>query len=71
MLNVSFKIFTKVIANRLSMVSNKLIKPSQTALQAGRFILEGVPVLRQTLHELQRKKLSGVILKIYFEKAYD
>ena len=41
MLNLSFKIFTKVIANRLSSVASKLIKPSQTAFMPGRYILEG------------------------------
>ena len=28
-------------------------------------------VLHETLHELQHKKLDGVIFKIDFEKAYD
>lgn len=37
----------------------------------GRNILEGVAILHETIHELHRKRLSGVILKIYFEKAYD
>lgn len=33
--------------------------------------MEGVVVLHETLHELQRKKLDGVIFNIDFEKAYD
>jgi hypothetical protein len=37
----------------------------------GRNILEGVAILHETIHELHRKRLSGVILKIYFEKAYN
>jgi hypothetical protein len=37
----------------------------------GRHILEGVLVLHETIHELHRKKLDGVLLKIDFEKAYD
>ena len=28
-------------------------------------------ILHETVHELHRKKLNGVILKIDFEKAYD
>jgi len=31
LLNVSFKIFTKVATNRLSMIAHKLIRPTQTA----------------------------------------
>jgi hypothetical protein len=37
----------------------------------GRHILEGVVVLHETIHELHRKKMDGVIFKIDFEKAYD
>jgi hypothetical protein len=71
MLNVSFKIFTKEMANRLALVASKLIGQSQTAFQRGRNILEGVVVLHETLHEVRKKKQSGLILKIDFEKAYD
>jgi hypothetical protein len=37
----------------------------------GRYILDGVVTLHETIHELHRKKMNGVILKINFEKAYD
>jgi hypothetical protein len=71
MLNVSFKIFTKVLANRLSLIACKVIKPSQTAFLPGRYILEGVVILHETIHELHRKKHKVLILKLDFEKAYD
>ena len=71
MLNVSFKIFTKVLANRLVTVADKVVRQSQTAFMTGRNILEGVVILHETIHELHRKKMSGVVLKLDFEKAYD
>ena len=37
----------------------------------GRNILDGVAVLHETVHEMHRKKINGVISKIDFEKAYD
>jgi hypothetical protein len=37
----------------------------------GHNILEGVIILHESIHELQRKKLDGVIIKLDFEKAYD
>jgi hypothetical protein len=37
----------------------------------GRNIMEGVVVLHETIHELHKKKQSGVIFKIDFEKDYD
>ena len=33
--------------------------------------MEGAVVLHETIHELHRKKKSGIILKLDFEKAYD
>ena len=71
LLNVSYKIFTKVTTNRLGSVADKVVSPTQTAFIKGRNILEGVVILHETIHELHRKKLSGVILKLDFEKAYD
>jgi hypothetical protein len=71
MLNVSFKIFTKVLANRLTSIACRITKPSQSAFLPGRYILVGVVVLHETIHELKRKKQNGLILKLDFEKAYD
>jgi hypothetical protein len=71
LLNVSFKIFTKVAVRRLAKVAGKIVSESQTAFMSERNIMEGTVILHETLHELYRKKLSGVILKLDFEKAYD
>ena len=56
LLNVSFKIFTKVLTNRLSTIAQKIIRPSQTAFIPGRHILEGVVILHETIHEMHKKK---------------
>jgi hypothetical protein len=45
LLNVSFKIFTKVGTNRISEVAHTVLRPTQTAFMPGRHILEGVVVL--------------------------
>ena len=71
LLNVSFKIFTKVATLRINSVADHIISPTQTAFMRGRNILEGVVILHETIHELHRKNQSGIILKIDFEKAYD
>jgi hypothetical protein len=64
---VSFKIFTKVLTNRLTGVAKKLIGPTQTTFIPGRNIMEGVVILHETIHKLDRKEEHGVILKLYFE----
>jgi hypothetical protein len=71
LLNMSFKIFTKVSTNRISQVAQKVISPSQTAFLPGRNIMEGAIVLLEMINEMHRKKQSGLILKIGFEKTYD
>jgi hypothetical protein len=68
---VSFKIFTKVGTNRITGIAHKIIKPTQTAFMPGQHILEGLVVLHETIHELHRKKIDGVLFKIDFDKVYD
>jgi hypothetical protein len=70
LLNVSFKVFTKVGTNRVTSIAQKVIRPSQSTFIPGKNILEGVVVLHETIHELHRKKMDGVLFKIDFEKAY-
>ena len=71
LLNVSFKILTKVATIRINSVADHLISPTQTMFLRGRNILEGVVILHEMVHELHRKNQSGIIFKIDFEKAYD
>jgi hypothetical protein len=59
------------MVNRMTRIATKLINPSQTAFMPGRNIMEGVVMLHETIHKIHRKKMSGVILKLGFEKAYD
>ena len=70
-LNVSFKIFTKVSTNRLNMVAKTVVMSTQTAFILGRNIMQGVVILHETIHELHKKKRDGIVFKIVFEKAYD
>ena len=48
-----------------------MVRPTETAFMQGTNILDGVVILHETVHEMHRKKLNGVIFKIDFEKAYD
>jgi hypothetical protein len=52
-------------------VADHVVSPSQTAFMHGRYILDGVVTLQETVHEMHRKKLNVVIFKINFEKTYD
>lgn len=56
LLNISYKILTKILAARLARVIDNMILSTQTAFLKGRFIMEGVVTLHETLHGLHRKK---------------
>jgi hypothetical protein len=71
LLNVCYKIITKVLTNRLASCITKVISSYQYGFIKGRYIMDGVVSLNEILHEVKKKKQSGVILKIDFEKAYD
>jgi hypothetical protein len=60
-----------VATNRLSTITQKIIRPTQIAFLPTRNIMEGAVILHETIHELHSKKQDGVIFKIDFEKAYD
>lgn len=59
---MSFKIFTKVVANRIAIVAQKVI---QMTLMSGRNIMEAVVILHEISNEMHRKKLNGVLLTIF------
>jgi hypothetical protein len=68
---VVYKIITKILMNRLIQVVCVVIRASQTAFLKGRYILEGVVTMHETLNEIHREKSSGVLFKIDFEKVFD
>jgi hypothetical protein len=53
-LNVRFKIFTKVGTNKLSKVAQTLVSP--TTFMHVRYIMEGLVILHETIHKLHTKK---------------
>jgi hypothetical protein len=71
LINVIFKIISKAYATRLDPIAHRIISPRQTAFIKGRNILDGSLALIEIVHELRKKKLGGILLKLDFEKAYD
>lgn len=59
LLNVSFKIITKLLAITLGEMVHTFINESQTAFIKGRHILDGVVSLHEILHELRVTKKRG------------
>ena len=55
LLNVDFKIFTKVLSSRLSQVAKVAVGGNQTGFIKNRNILEGVVILHEVIHDLKLK----------------
>lgn len=71
LLNCSFKVFSKLLANRISNVSQRIVNHSQSAFIKGRYILESVVVANEIVHSIHKSGEPGIILKLDFENAYD
>nr|GFB11877.1 RNA-directed DNA polymerase, eukaryota, reverse transcriptase zinc-binding domain protein [Tanacetum cinerariifolium] len=66
-----YKVVTKILANRLSMVISDLVSDSQSAFVANRQILDGPFILNEILAWCKKKKKQALIFKADFAKAYD
>jgi hypothetical protein len=64
-------VVTKVGTNRVSSVAESFAHPTQTTFMLGRHILEGIVILHETIHDIYRKKIDGVLFKIDFRNVYD
>lgn len=71
LLNCSFKMFSKLLTNRLGKIAQRLVATNQSALIKGRYILESVVVAHEIVHSLHKNKEKRVILKLDYEKAFD
>jgi hypothetical protein len=71
LLNYIFKLFTKVITNKLGSLMHRLISLNQTAFIKGTYILESVVTTHEVMHSVHDSKDKGVILKLDYEKTFD
>ena len=71
--NVSYKIMSKILANRLNYVLNNLISNEQSGFLSGRSPLNNVIAVQEMAHSINqdRSYTPRMILKIDIEKAYD
>ena len=70
-LNTDYKIFTKVIATRLSDVVPHLIHPDQAGFIHGRSIFDQIEQTNMTINYAKLKGVNGAIVALDQEKAYD
>ena len=71
LLNVGYKIVTKVIANRIKPLLPSMINQSQTGFMKGRYIGENIRLICEILETTEAQNLPELVLFSDFEKAFD
>lgn len=71
LLNVDYKILSKVLANRLKSALHEIIHPDQTAAVPNRTIFSNIFLIRDLISYTNQKNLTGFILTFDQEKAFD
>jgi hypothetical protein len=71
--NVSYKIITKIMVNRLKQIIPKVVSPFQTGFVPGRNITENIVIAQEMLHSMtkMRSKVGFFVIKVDLSKAYD
>ena len=71
LLNVDYKIISKVIANRLKIVMDKVISKEQYCGVTGRSIVSCNNTIRDVIHYSKEKDMEMAILSLDWSKAFD
>nr|GEU42904.1 retrotransposon protein, putative, Ty1-copia subclass [Tanacetum cinerariifolium] len=71
LIGCQYKIVSKILANRLSMVIGSCISPEQSAFIKRRSILDGPFILNEVIEWYRKRKKKIMIFKVDFEKAFD
>jgi Reverse transcriptase (RNA-dependent DNA polymerase) len=68
LINCSFKIIIKLLADRLAKVMDFLINYSQTTYIKGRYIMDNVVCAHEILHQVKISKLKEFFLRLILKK---
>ena len=71
LLNVDYKILTKILAKRLEKVLPTIINPDQTGYVKGRFIGENIRLIQDIMFFTEHSKKPGIAIFLDFRKAFD
>ena len=71
LLNLDYKILSKILARRLEQFLRNLIHSDQTGFVCGIYIGQNIRLLSDIMEFTNNKQLPGILLYVDFEKAFD
>ena len=71
LLNVYYKIASKVIAMRFEKVLDLSISHYQTRLLKGRYIGQNIRLVNDVVNQTKIQNIPGILVQLYFCKAFD
>lgn len=69
--NTAYKIFSKVLINRLKPLLDMIINRCQNGFVPGRQILDATITIHEIIHSIEKIKNQGMAFKLDISKAYD
>jgi hypothetical protein len=69
--NTSYKILTKVIANRLKALLPLIVPENQGGFVKGRHIADNIILVQEAIHSSVRRKEKGMVIKLDLANAFD
>jgi hypothetical protein len=69
--NLSYKIITKIIANRIRPLLSRALAEEQLGFLKGRQILDAIGTAQECLHSIKTKNLPAILLKLDLKQAFD
>ena len=71
LLNTTYKLISLCVTNRVRPILDRIISPEQKGFLSGRSISDCTRMMYDTIFECESKNISGLILLVDFEKAFD
>ena len=71
LLNVDYKIASKVIATRFEKVLDLLISHDQTGLLKGRYVGQNIRLVNDVVNQTKIQNIPGILVQLDFCKAFD
>ena len=71
LLNADYKIFSKILANRLKHALPHVIHHSQTGFMQGRYMAEGIMKIQEIMQTCDLTGTDGIVISFDFKKAFD